>query len=78
MSGLDPLWERRYKMCTKFALKAAANPKFSHWFPLQPESGYSLRDQKKYVEFPARTSRLRAAPLFYFRRLLNALDDDEG
>ena len=75
-SGLDYLAVRRSKLCEKFALKASLNPAFARWFPLNTPSTYSLRHQKKYREFQARTERLRCSPIYMYRRLLNAIQED--
>ena len=69
-AGLDYLSVRRSKMCEKFALKAQRSEKFSSWFPKTIVTPYL--NQKPYKEFPARTERLRAAPIYMFRRILNA------
>ena len=76
-SGLDHLAVRRSKLCEKFALKAARNPAFSRWFPLNSPSVYSLRHQKKYREFQTRTERLRCSPIYMYRHLLNSIQEDD-
>ena len=75
-SGLDELSYRRQRLCESFALKTAMNPRFSDWFPMLPDTGYDLRDRKKYKEFPARTERLRSAPIYLFRCQLNNLSSE--
>ena len=70
MSGLTTLRERRERRCYKFACKATANVRYSHWFPLQ-EQRRALRDRPPYQEFPARTGRLMNSPLYDLRRRIN-------
>ena len=40
LAGIDYLSIRRVKLCERFALKTAANPRFSHWFPLTVPTPY--------------------------------------
>ena len=76
-SGLEMLSVRRTKLCEKFVLKTASNPRFRDWFPLNPPVSYHLRRRKKYSERPTRTKRLRASPIYFYRRLLNYLAEEE-
>ena len=77
-SGLDRLDIRRVKLVEKFSLKMANNPRYAEWFPLNEGGPYDLRQCKKYKEFPFRTERLRRAPLYSFRRILNSLAEEEN
>ena len=58
-------------LAEKFALKAELNPAFKAWFPRVIPSAYHLRAQKLFKEFPTRTERLRSAPIYMYRCLLN-------
>ena len=71
MSGLELLSARRDKLCLSFAKKCSINPRYSHWFPLNPTTEYNLRNQKKFKEEFAASERRRRSPLFSMRRLLN-------
>ena len=51
-AGIDYLSVRRSKMCERFAVRSQQNPRFRHWFPLTVPTPYSLRDPKKFKEFP--------------------------
>ena len=75
-AGLDLLSARRSKLAEKFAIKAARNPSFADWFPLNGEPAYPLRRLQKYREFTPRTERLRVSPIFMYRRLLNAQESE--
>ena len=77
-AGIDSLSYRRQQLCERFALKTARNPAFAHWFPESRPSEYAIRSVKKYREFPARTKRLRAAPLYMFRRMLNFIAEEDS
>ena len=75
-AGLDLLSVRRSMLCERFALKTASNPSFVHWYPKNPKLSHDLRTTKTYHEYQTRTERLRAAPIYMFRRILNALESD--
>ena len=77
-SGLERLDVRRSVLRERFVLKLAANDRFADWLPLSETPVYPLRKTKKYVELPFRTERLRAAPLYSFRRVLNFLDEEQN
>ena len=68
-SKLETLEERRQKALLKFANKAADNPRFMHWFPLNRNR--TGRHGKQYEEMFAQSDRLCRSPLFTMRRLLN-------
>ena len=68
-SNIETLENRRQKALRKFANKAANNPQFMHWFPLNKNR--TGRHRKVYEELFARSDRLYRSPLFTMRRLLN-------
>ena len=68
-SNIETLENRRQKALRKFANKAANNPQFMHWFPLNKNR--TGRHGKVYEELFARSDRLYRSPLFTMRRLLN-------
>ena len=76
-SGLQSLAERRFNACKSFATKAANNVRFAKWFPENHESTYQLRRRDRFRMDFARHERLRKAPLYYMRRLLNELERHE-
>ena len=51
---LEPLHDRRHKLCTKFALKAEDNPKFNSWFERTKLKSVSRRKPMKYCKVYAR------------------------
>ena len=75
ISGLSSLGDRRREACENFAKKILDNPRFSHWFPENPDAAYNLRHQERFrVDF-AHHERLRRAPIYYMRRLLNEMEE---
>jgi hypothetical protein len=69
--NLDTLFERRRKLCLKFAKKSAKSEKFSKWF--KPRTTRTpLRTQRpKYHEVISRLRRYEKSPLSYLTSLLN-------
>ena len=70
-ANLPTLRSRREDLCDKFAVKLAANPLFTHWFPQKTTRARGAVKQEKYLEEKARCDRLKNSPLYYFRRRLN-------
>ena len=71
LSGLQRLDGRRSEQLLAFAQRAQENSRFSHWFTRKEASVYGLRKEKKFVEEFASRDRLKNAPLFRMRQLLN-------
>ena len=71
LAGIPTLRERRVQHCDSFASKAAASARFSTWFPLSTGRRSARTNTEKYLESYARCERLRASPIFFFRRRLN-------
>ena len=67
-SGLDTLQQRRESIFRKFCMKTSQNSLFYHWLHKNPPSAYNLRKENRYVEFHARSERLKKSPLFAMRR----------
>ena len=68
---LDTLFERRRKLCLKFAKKSAKRTKFTKWFlptKAKPTNRF-LRD--KYCEVTSRLRRYDKSPISYLTKLLN-------
>ena len=70
-TGLTTLKVRRDNRTLKFAAKAAANPRYAHWFP-RNANRTSQRSGRFYHEDRAKTKRLFNSPIFDMRRRLNA------
>ena len=70
VAGVETLRERRVKHCDSFAAKCVANPRFSIWFPRNPERN-TRTSQEIYQEKFARCDRLKNSPLYFLRRRLN-------
>ena len=77
-SSLDSLKTRRVNLTDKFAINLQKNPKYTHLFPERPEDQLRVRNPKPYIEEHARTARLYNSPLFYMRRRLNELAQEEA
>ena len=77
-SGLERLDVRRSILRERFVVKLSENARFSDWIPLAETPVYPLRNTKKYVEKPFKTERLRGAPLYSFRRILNFLESENA
>ena len=75
-SGLSTLKTRRESAFLKFANTLANNQRYTDWFPTADQLNYSLRTNKKYSEFYARTNRLYTSPLYTMRRVLNTGNED--
>ena len=72
MTELETLETRRNNAIKKFAIKTAANPRFSNkWFPKNDNVRYNVRCPKQYLELPCKSARLYNSPIFHMRRLLN-------
>lgn len=70
--NIESLHNRREKLVKNFAIKAAANGRFSpRWFPPAEEHGYPTRGRVKYKVFASKTERLKNSPLYFMRRILN-------
>ena len=69
-AGLQTLRDRRIEATDKFARKAAADPKFCHWFPRRT-AGRTTRNKEVYEEKHAKCDRLMNSPIYYMRRRLN-------
>ena len=72
ITGLRTLAERRQNLTRKFAQKTANNERFAdRWFPANHPTEYNLRRRNYYATFHANRDRLRNAPIYLMRRMLN-------
>ena len=71
LAGVSTLRQRRVDHCDAFAAKCTTSEAYKHWFPLRRGRQTRVSGQHKYAEYYARCERLRASPLFFFRRRLN-------
>ena len=73
LAGLTTLSSRRKDICLKFAKNAFKNPKYQHWFCLNPASnGVRTRSKKPQLKpVLARTGRFKDSPISYLTNLLN-------
>ena len=73
-NDITTLSQRRQELLDKFVVSNLDNEKFTgQWFPLKEEHHYPTRHEKKYVEKPTRTCRLRNSPLYTMRRRANQM-----
>ena len=74
-AGIPTLAARRDDLVKNFAVKMRDSPRFgSRWFPQKQPSGYALRKEDRYKQNFAHCDRLRKAPLYHMRALLNQID----
>ena len=71
ITGRKTLFERRRKICIKFARKSWKNEKFSTWFAVNTRETKTRQDQPKLHEVYCRTDRYKNSPLSYLTNLLN-------
>ena len=72
---METLEQRRLKLCETFAIKSASNPKYSHWFKLNTQTGPDTRSEKtKYCVPVTNTQRFKNSPIVYLTKLLNTQD----
>ena len=74
LADLSTLRQHCIDHCDGFVGKCLKNDRFSGWFPLNTNrrsSRTQTQNPKKYKESYARCERLRASPVFFFRRRLN-------
>ena len=69
--NLKSLEDRRVKLCTKFANKAAKNNKFKNWFKINARWDRTRSAQPKFCPVWARTTRYQKSPLSYLTSILN-------
>ena len=70
---LETLESRRNSLCTRFAAKAAKDPKHKHWFVPEDQTGVNTRSEKfKYKTPLCRLKRYQTSPIPYLTSLLNA------
>ena len=71
--ALEPLTERRQKLCLKFAKKCLKHEKTQDMIPLN-QNYTNTREREKYVVQHARTSRLKDSAIPQMQRMLNNED----
>ena len=73
-AGLTSLFERRSKLCLKFAMASLKHPEMSKMFPLNDAQNFNTRYREKYKVTQASTGRLKNSAIPFMQRLLNAED----
>ena len=68
---LDPLKERRDKLCLKFVKKAEKHPKHKNWFQPNRNAVNTRMEKTKYTEVFARHKRFKTSPLSFLTNMLN-------
>ena len=69
--NMETLFERRRKLCLKFAKKSLKSPKFSNWFKVNEKQFNSRSTPPKYCEVYSRCKRYEMSPISYLTKLLN-------
>ena len=72
--NIEPLYERRQKLCLSFAKQLKNHPDFEKWLPDRRGQlrNFTLRNDHYISQFKCRTDRYKNSPLPYFVRLLNS------
>ena len=70
-TGSKTLFERRRKICLKFAQKSLKNEKFCKWFKENKSENSTRQEQMKFHEVYCRTDRYKKSPISYLTSLLN-------
>ena len=70
-TGSKTLFERRRKICLKFAQKSLKNEKFCKWFKENKSETSTRQEQMKFHEVYCRTDRYKKSPISYLTSLLN-------
>ena len=68
---LEPLEDRRTRLCLKFALKAEKHIKFQKWFMPNKKTSVTRSKPSKYVAVSSKHERFGKSPLSYLTHLLN-------
>jgi hypothetical protein len=71
LTGTKTLFERRRKICLKFAKKALKHQKFRNWFKPNTSEMNTRQEQLKFKEVFCRTDRYEDSPISYLTNLLN-------
>ena len=72
ITGISTLFERRSKLCLKFAKSCLKKEHLKNMFPLNPaNSEVKTRFREKFKVTQARTERLKCSAIPYIQRLLN-------
>ena len=70
---MKTLFERRNKICTKFAIKAQKHAKFSKWFKPNEKIVTTRSAPLKFKKVFTRTVRYEKSPISYLTKILNNL-----
>ena len=65
--GLEPLEDRRTKLCIKFAKKAEKHEKFKEWFKLNNNNSKTRQNKTKYCDVISRHTRFQNSPISFLR-----------
>ena len=68
---LEPLDDRRVKLCLNFALKAEKHPRFSSWFTPSVKIRDTRGDCNKYSKTRSNHARFDKSPINYLTNILN-------
>ena len=71
LTGTKTLFERRRKICLKFAKKSVKHKKFKNWFKPNTNKTNTRQEHLKFKEVFCRTDRYKDSPISYLTNLLN-------
>ena len=72
---LETLYDRRERLCTKFAKKCFRNKKFHKWFKTEQKETITRQRYNKFCSVYSRTERYNKSPISYLTKLLNKTND---
>ena len=76
--NLVTLFERREKLCLKFALNSSENPKTKQLFTLRKKTHNQItRTENKYEVFSSKTERMARSAVPHLQNLLNKYETKE-
>ena len=71
ITGSKTLFDRRRKLCLKFAKKSLKNSTFKTWFKPTTQNTKTRQEQLRFQEVQCRTDRYKESPISYLTSLLN-------
>ena len=71
-TGLTTLFDRRSKLCLRFAKNCLKHPEMMKMFPLNNQNIRNTRFKEKFEVAQSRTERYRHSAIPYMQRLLNS------
>ena len=71
--SIEPLFNRRQKICKTFTRKCFKNSKFNKWFKTNTKTTITRFEQPRLCKVHCRLSRFEKSPISYMTELLNRM-----